>query len=657
MKYKNLKNIFDIINDKDYRIIAFDFFDTLAIRDCSPEETLYEWAKQISVLIGFEISPSIIYRVRKDVELKLKKIGNTEEPTYNQLIENTFYELFPQIDSEEKRRKFLNESRIIEEKIECGHISIKKETIDFVRKLSENHRLIIVSDFYMDSSIFWKILKKNSIDICFEKIFVSSELGIRKSTGNLYKYVLGNLEITSDSLIMLGDNARSDYEVPKSIGIGAIKIEAKYPNRRKDEQYIQNIYKELMNYEENNPLSGYLPEIAYFISRLHVELTKHSAKNVLFCSREGQLIKQLFDTYEEIFFPNQRINSSYFYVSRKATLLPSLKQFEVENFDSIFRQFDKLKVEDFLNNLGFSIEEANKVCQEAIVNKTDYISSNENDKIKKKLSDSTFFIAKYDEKRKCQRGLFYQYIEQLGFNVANDIITIVDIGWKGTIQDNISNCLPEGVVVEGFYLGLRLMEYNIKNKERKQGIIFSDYPNKSANFELLNRGAMFWERIFSADHGPVVGYEAVQNMVSPKIDSKEELALHQFMKPYQDAMAKSFEKLMQAYRSVRWLPYEREDLLHKSVLKRQCIFSPKIWKIEKRARELSKENFGDISKNTMKRKERFGKEQLKKKDFLFVDYSYRLLEKYHLKVLFPLADLYCRLIYLIKRIEYERKIS
>lgn len=50
----------------------------------------------------------------------------------------------------------------------------------------------------------------------FSKIFISSEIGLRKSSGNLYEYVINELSCKPINLLMIGDNIYSDVKVPKN---------------------------------------------------------------------------------------------------------------------------------------------------------------------------------------------------------------------------------------------------------------------------------------------------------------------------------------------------------------------------------------------------------------------------------------------------------
>lgn len=83
---------------------------------------------------------------------------------------------------------------------------------------------------------------------------------------------------------------------------------------------------------------------------------------VLFCSREGQLLKKLFDLLQSTFLHKNKIQTYYFYVSRRSTLIPSLTNPDVEDFDIIFRQYKKISLENFLLNLNFSDEEIKQIA-------------------------------------------------------------------------------------------------------------------------------------------------------------------------------------------------------------------------------------------------------------------------------------------------------
>ena len=635
------------------KIYAYDFFDTVVHRDCHPEKVLFQWSKQVSLFLNFIISPSSLYQLRKNIEHNLKISNKVEELEYKKLIEKIYNKL-GNVDVSFK--EFLDCCYRFELKIELSHLYLDKSCVQEIENYKTNgHTIILISDFYLGKDFIQSILIKFRIEEYFSEIFVSSDLNRRKSTGNLYRYVLEYFKIQPSELIMQGDNYKSDSLIPKQLGIQVKYRKYENPYNVIDKTIFKREVKQILfSNSIDNALSGYAGEMIYFISKLYKELHCNKVKKVLFCSREGQLIKKLFDMYQIETWGKATIESIYFYVSRKATILPSLDEFSNEEFKMIFRQFKKLKVKDFLESIGFSNDEIVFVCQSIKESTESEISINKDNTIYIKLLRNDNFLDLYNKKRMNQKGLFYRYLNELGYSLENERIAIVDIGWKGTIQDCIQRSLPENCTVEGYYLGLRTLEFGCINSELKHGLLFTDYPEKCRNYSVLEHNYMFYERIFAANHGPVVGYRLENNKIVPVINNTaEELKLYNYIKPFQDNLLIAFEKLVRLFSESQWEAYELYDLMIKNFLWKQCVYFPKIWKIEKNARNKSRENFGDVSKNENEIKRKLGNQQLKKVDFLFVDYSFRLLEKCHLKIFSFIAEIYCRIVYLIKRIGLE----
>lgn len=450
---------------------------------------------------------------------------------------------------------------------------------------------------------------------------------------------------------MQGDNYESDVLIPRRLNIHSSQCKYENPYNLMTNKLFKKRTKQLLfSKVKKNALSGYAGEMVYFMSELYKNLWKTGVKKVLFCSREGQLLKKMFDMYQIDMWGQPIIESEYFYVSRKATILPSLNDFKYEKFRMLFRQFEKLKIRDFLKNIGFQEDEIIQVCCEIKVSTESKISIDKDNPVYSRLLFNDNFLKKYDEKRMTQKSLFLRYLKELGYTLENEKITIVDIGWKGTIQDCIQYSLPDKCIVEGYYLGLRTSEFGCINSILKHGLLFTDYPEKCKNYDIFEHNYMFYERIFAANHGPVVGYRLEEEKVMPIINNTpEEMKLYNYIKPFQDNLLMTFKNLLDLFTESQWEAYELYELMLDNYLWKQCVYFPKIWKIEKIARDKSRENFGDISKNEKRKKKQLGLQQIKKADFFFVDYAFRVFESSHLNFLSILAEIYCRIVYFIKK--------
>ena len=106
------------------------------------------------------------------------------------------------------------------------------------------------------------------------------------------------------------------------------------------------------------------PELAttlfYFIQKLHDALVEQGVEQVYFLSREGQPLKRMFDMYRER--AGGRITSHYLEVSRRSTLLPSLGPLAEENFETLFRQYRRISLLEFLSSLGLE-QQTKRIAQ------------------------------------------------------------------------------------------------------------------------------------------------------------------------------------------------------------------------------------------------------------------------------------------------------
>ncbi len=174
----------------------------------------------------------------------------------------------------------------------------------------------------------------------------------------------------------------------------------------------------------------------YFISHLYFELVAKGIKDIFLFSREGEFLKKLLDTYLEV-NNIKTIKTHYLIVSRKSTFITSLQPLENETFETLFRQYRKMSIINFLKSLNFQENEINRIDNSL---KKD-LNFTENDlptseSFKFLLSNSDFCTI-YENKRTEQKENLKNYIKSFGVHVEQDGLATVDVGWKGTIQDHI----------------------------------------------------------------------------------------------------------------------------------------------------------------------------------------------------------------------------
>ena len=69
------------------------------------------------------------------------------------------------------------------------------------RLKKDGKKVVLISDFYFGKELLTPILNNLNLGQFIDEIFVSSDTGKRKSTGNLYKYVLEKECISSQQML------------------------------------------------------------------------------------------------------------------------------------------------------------------------------------------------------------------------------------------------------------------------------------------------------------------------------------------------------------------------------------------------------------------------------------------------------------------------
>ena len=297
------------------------------------------------------------------------------------------------------------------------------------------------------------------------------------------------------------------------------------------------------------------PELAtslyYFIEKLYCTLIEQGVEHVYFLSREGQPLMRMFEMYSER--AGGQISSHYLEVSRRSTLLPSLAPLDEETFETLFRQYRRISLLEFLSSLGLeaysrSIAQALKLPDGFEENREDDFPTSLTFTALKTLPQ---FQELYESERLARRGAFITYLSELSGGTPPSRLVIVDVGWKGTIQDNLFALLcPKGDTsvhsLTGYYIGLVAAgAANATND--KYGLLFSSVGTNSPKFRVFNENRALFEVVLAADHGSIVSYETTADghakPIRGEFEEGEMLATEVF--PVQHQIFKHFEQLIE----------------------------------------------------------------------------------------------------------------
>ncbi|WFB58115.1 HAD hydrolase-like protein [Paenibacillus sp. BR1-192] len=556
-----MDNLVERVLRENKTVVFFDVFDTILYRKVDPEYVKKIWAKRISVELGGFLDYSELYSLRQELEVSICQSnadsGLDLEFNYLSMIK-LFHETLIQkkmIQLDNDYNDFLRKCVQVETEVELGVQYVDNKWINTVNELKKHDiKIYCVSDFYLTKEIMDNLLVAHNLYDSIDKLYVSSEYLLTKRSGRLYELIINRENMNPSEILMIGDNKHSDFDVPTSLGIDAIHL-----NRIKQHEYYREFRekvgnlsyyrKELDDLSRKMMVEGKFFEIAcslfYFIASLHKNLLKSKVKNVFFFSREGEFLLKLFDLYQdkEGFFEAQRVKAHYLKVSRKATFIPSLQSLDKEKFDVLFRQYVNISVYDFLSSLNFDEDIINQISEKLNIELYTTIHNFPESEYFTKLINHDLFSKTFESIRTEQKKNFCDYLKQFNVEIKEGL-SIVDVGWKGTIQDNLFKILDKKIRVEGYYLGL-IAPGDASKDNVKHGVLFSSIPSRTPFFNVFNENRALYEVLLGASHGSANKYVTQKKSVEVETfqTEKEKELFETIISPLQSSIFEWFGQL------------------------------------------------------------------------------------------------------------------
>lgn len=517
------ERVFDYLKQqaagKGRNVVCFDYFDTLVTRTVYPEYTKQMASKLLSLCCGGNLDPEALYQIRSELERdmceqRVAKGGELEfylhefGGRYLGKLRSR-YENFLSGWQENRFTRLLLD---IELKVEITVQQPLMEVVDVLRKLKQNNvKTVLISDFYLPSSHYIPMLEKHGFTDLFEHVYISADHQLSKGSGRLYEKVCKELDYNPEQLVMIGDNPHSDVEIAEQQGITSIHVK----NPRQQEFYqnwgVKNFDIETVFTQSLSVLSPdtVFKEMAnslfFFIYRLFNHLAKTGTNEVFFFSKEGEFLKRLFERFQNDLFGSQVIGAHYLLASRKATFLASLRPLGEEDFHRLFNHYRNISCRDFLLSLNLEESLAEQISDRAGLDFQRRIDNFPESETFRLLQSSALFKGVYEQRRTEQRQNFTRYLESFGFDFRQKQMTIVDVGWKGSIQDNIYHILDGKTDVRGYYVG-SLIASERRETNRKNGLLFDDTPRLTPYFQVYNNNRSLYEMVLGASHGSADGY-------------------------------------------------------------------------------------------------------------------------------------------------------
>jgi len=254
-KKNSLRGLLDRI--EKYDVVSFDIFDTLLRRTVfKPEDAFVIIQKKLEIEHGGLLPPIFIKRfpeLRVGFERQLRKEYDLYHHTTNVYEERNeeFYmiQVYERMLAsfglaEELAQKLLE----IEQEVEFSILearSLGKALYDVA--IAKGKRVLLISDFTHTESFVSSALERAGYS-GYDRLYVSSEVGLKKHSGLLFKHVLTDLGLRPDSILHIGDNSTGDFTQALNNAIFPTKIAS---TRERVNQILKNRTIDLNVFEQS----------------------------------------------------------------------------------------------------------------------------------------------------------------------------------------------------------------------------------------------------------------------------------------------------------------------------------------------------------------------------------------------------------------------
>jgi HAD superfamily hydrolase (TIGR01549 family) len=518
------------------KCFCFDYFDTVAVREIEPEYSKQLAARLHSLLLGSTLPPEQLYALRQEIERELSAAsaaaGGELEFYMEPFARACRLRLLEQLGDLAQLRDEERFTAVILAMETAVEKAVQQPCAEVVQALAwlrqQGLRTALVSDFYLPGRCFEQMLTNLGLHGQFAHCYVSADHGLAKSSGRLYQKICQDLNCQPDELLMVGDNPRSDVTKAQENGLRCLHLrnpaqQAFYRQWRPAELDAPDKVRQRFNAAAAT--SGLFKETGsslwLFTWNLLQSLLRRQTQDVFFFSKEGEFLKKLFDQMQTALFGSPVVRSHYLLVSRKATFLASLKPLDEEDFSRLFYFYRNISPRDFLLSLNIEEPLAAELCRQAGLAFQTRLPDLVNQPAFRQLTAFAPFRELYGQRRGAQRRNFIAYLDSFNVDYRNNGLTIVDVGWKGSIQDNIWHILDGRVRMQGYYAGFLDAAVKEPNND-KQGLLF-DNTRPLPYFNVYNNNRSLFEMMLGASHGSADGYFMAEEFASQPDDHRREI--------------------------------------------------------------------------------------------------------------------------------------
>lgn len=406
------------------------------------------------------------------------------------------------------------------------------------RYLDEGHAVAMLSDMYHSPETLRRMVKKVSPRLGECDIMVSAHDGGNKGSGKLFRRCIERYGLSSEQICHFGDHPYADHDMPRSMGISAssrfLKADrnyyANYLHRFDEENFFLDQYIGVSRCCDLNNQLGDVGKIGCYVAGpilyafvewvLKTALAR-SKKDLFFLARDGLI---LFEIAKKIVAARgYPLKLHYLHISRLAAYRCGIfSEYTSELLDFTFQYGEGGTLREIAERLHLEPAQLKKSFSEngLRVEENTRLTVGEMNQARRILASSPELCKLSRATSARERKALLSYLESINFSFSD--ATLVDVGWKGSIQDvlyDIARHENIPVDITGLYFGVCVRTNRQTAANKKYGYLLE--PHRLERRTWLHDGVLVFLEIFCHHcvHGTVVGYGFENGEAVPQNDT------------------------------------------------------------------------------------------------------------------------------------------
>lgn len=517
---------------------SFDVWDTLLRRRCHPDEVKlhtawHVWMRFRDILKDAQAAPWHLFLARVGAERQIAEWRQSRglDPEYE--IHEVFEKWLPWVlDVPVPWRGVSTLARDLAglELAQEIHVTYLDPLGASMVRAASGGTTAALSDFYMPSPMLRLLLAEHAPDLRFDHVLSSCDAMLNKRSGRLYAHLHERIGVAPARHRHVGNNPDADVRPARSLGIDAVHFKnpaedpaaAAHHDRfarrgpgcgvdlgplEREVRAVCPVPAGLKGdarrlFEIGLELA---PVFAGLVLLAAEEVARVRAKTVHYFTREGEFFRRVHDAMAPAHPAGVPLpGSALLEVSRIATFFPSLRAFTPEEMMRLWNLYSSQSMAQLLRTFNVGAVGAEPFLERHGIDPRDRIRHPWKDARVRALLSDRHFRRLMERRQQTRRRDALDYFAPRGLADDGAPRVIVDIGWRGTIQDNLAYLFPR-TPIHGVYLGLQPL-LNAQPANTTKTAFGPDPRRDPADVAALLRFVAPLEMICNSGRGSIRGY-------------------------------------------------------------------------------------------------------------------------------------------------------